>query len=153
MEEGHTTGAQQSDANQDGSITLHVEDDQKQQDAQHEGGQSLEDYENHHLALVQAKKTRPSASLKRPASANAAGPSKAIKKAEAKAKATSKAQAKAKAKAKSELRWGCTRCRGNVRGCDSCNFDGFRGVRLNGREAWLKYCAEKKAKNAKKTKK
>ena len=35
--------------------------------------------------------------------------------------------------------WGCTRCRGNVHGCDGCAFDGFRGVRLNGRAAWQAY--------------
>lgn len=40
--------------------------------------------------------------------------------------------------------WGCSRCRGDPFGCDSCAFKAFKGLRLNGRDAWRKWWNKKK---------
>lgn len=35
--------------------------------------------------------------------------------------------------------YGCTRCRGNIRGCDSCHSPLFSGVRFSSRKEWADY--------------
>ena len=68
------------------------------------------------------------------------------------AKATTKARAAKKDKvmkkpaaapAHSE-KYGCSRCRGNVKGCDVCWDPNFAGVRLPGRQAWIKFMEKRK---------
>ena len=53
---------------------------------------------------------------------------------------------KPNANSKKKNCWGCTRCRGATAGCSSCNFADFKGVRLNGRQAWVDYMNKKKRK-------
>ena len=106
---------------------------------------SLEDYEQEHMAMLESKKDASAKRLKRKTAPADKG-SKAEGSKPTKATHSSKPkQAKAeKGKATAvELCWGCTRCRGNPKGCPSCNHEGFQGIRLNGRRAWEKYVAEK----------
>ena len=112
---------------------------------------SLEDYEQEHMAMLESKKDASAKRLKRKTAPADKG-SKAEGSKPTKATHSSKPkQAKAeKGKAAAvELCWGCTRCRGNPKGCPSCNHEGFQGMRLNGRRAWEKYVAEKKKKGKK----
>ena len=100
---------------------------------------SLEDYEAKAFNQL-AKK-----GLKRPAAAH---PPAVLKRPSAKPKASASKACQPEIKTRLTC-WGCTRCRGNVHGCDSCNFDSFQGTRLNGRSAWEKYMKDKKTKSGK----
>ena len=44
--------------------------------------------------------------------------------------------------------WGCIRCRGNTLGCSTCRQQGFRGLRVHGRDAWKRWHMSKTAKKA-----
>ena len=79
--------------------------------------------------------------MKKPA---AARPVKTMKK-----PAASNATSSAKA---STTIFGCLRCRGASKGCDTCIQPNFTGLRLPGRKAWKKYMAQKDTKKAKKVK-
>lgn len=94
---------------------------------------SLEDYEKQAFQQLHSKMKRPV--LKRPSACVTTGSATAGQSHSSSAVAASKAGSK-----KPRLTcWGCIRCRGNVHGCDSCAFEGFGGMRLNGREQWHKY--------------
>ena len=69
--------------------------------------------------------------MKKPA---AARPVKTMKK-----PAASNATSSAKA---STTIFGCLRCRGASKGCDTCIQPNFTGLRLPGRKAWKKYMAQ-----------
>ncbi|CAE7284055.1 unnamed protein product [Symbiodinium sp. CCMP2592] len=111
-------------------------------------GKSLEQYEAEALAQVENKKA-PKQEKKNGKPCNQKMPQLFKKPA---AKCVEKhPMNKEKKAAKQDGRltcWGCARCRGNVYGCDNCNFDGFAGVRLNGRAEWKK-CMEERKKAAK----
>eukprot|EP00435_Cladocopium_sp_Y103_P023446 s3052_g5.t1 len=120
-----------------------------------EQSHSLEEYEEQAMQHISKKQTKKPASakaaMKRPASAKPPPSMKVMKKPSAKSE-----QSKAKPdttmaipkdstnKKKQMTCWGCSRCRGNVHGCDGCAFLGFKGQRLNGREAWKKWVNKKK---------
>ncbi|CAE7033964.1 unnamed protein product [Symbiodinium sp. CCMP2592] len=107
-------------------------------------GKSLEQYEAEALAQVENKKA-PKQEKKNGKPCNQKMPQLFKKPA---AKCVEKhPMNKEKKAAKQDGRltcWGCARCRGNVYGCDNCNFDGFAGVRLNGRAEWKKHMEERK---------
>ena len=127
---------------------------------------SLEQYEAEALEQLESKKKSGNKSTKDP---QAKSKGKAImKKPAAKAgtdagihvaaakKATKKPCGKSAAtKGNTENKltcYGCARCRGNVLGCENCNFDGFTGARLNGRAAWRQYMEDRKVKASDKKK-
>ena len=88
---------------------------------------SLEDYEEEALAGLKNQK-------------HTKGP-KTIQKQVMKRPAGDKTSKASKITDKPLTCWGCIRCRGNVHGCDSCSFEGFQGLRLNGSAAWHAYGA------------
>ena len=127
---------------------------------------SLEQYEAEALEQLESKKksgnkstkdpqakSKGNAIMKKPAAK--AGTDAGIHVAAAK-KATKKPCGKSAAtKGNTENKltcYGFARCRGNVLGCDNCNFDGFKGVRLNGRAAWRQCMEDRKVKASDKKK-
>ena len=126
-----------------------------------EQGQTLEDFEQEAYQKVVKKKGLDAAPKKKPAAAKAVAKAAAtgVKKCSPKQKAQAKKPgcakkveapktvAKKDPKSPRKLTcWGCTRCRGNVHGCDSCATHAFGGLRLNGRKAWENYMQSKKRK-------
>ena len=117
----HVPAAQQEDAKQ-------TED---QEVVKNKGGKATKTLEqwNQHAFTSLLKKQE----MKKPAETKAAKP--------AKAKPTTKAK-KPKAKAKATIKkagpFGCLRCRGNLKGCETCRKPGFKGLKVNGREAWYR---------------
>lgn len=103
---------------------------------------SLEEYEKEHFEAIQKHK-RQGPVLKRPSAAKVMKKPSAHKQEvhEQLPNATDVTSSLDKGK---QTCWGCTRCRGNCHGCDSCNHDGFQGIRLNGRAAWKKYMQKNK---------
>lgn len=108
----------------------------KAEDEKPSAGPSVQqepDYEKQAFQQLHSKMKRPV--LKRPSACVTTGSATAGQSHSSSAVAASKAGSK-----KPRLTcWGCIRCRGNVHGCDSCAFEGFGGMRLNGREQWHKY--------------
>lgn len=85
---------------------------------------SLEAFEDKAMEMIAAKKESKSTSkacFKRPA----AGPKKKVKK-------TTPVEV-----------FGCLRCRGNVRGCDTCKNPNFKGRRFSSRHEWNEFMESK----------
>jgi hypothetical protein len=108
---------------------------------------SLEEYEEQAMNQISHKKTP----MKRPASAKPPPSMKVLKRPSAKSDqskadpSTPVTNPQDSTKKKKQMTcWGCSRCRGNVHGCDGCAFAGFAGQRLNGRDAWKKWMNDKK---------
>lgn len=108
---------------------------------------SLEEYEEQAKNQISHKKTP----MKRPASAKPPSSMKVLKRPSAKSDqskadpSTPVTNPQDSTKKKQHMTcWGCSRCRGNVLGCDGCAFAGFAGQRLNGRDAWKKWMNDRK---------
>lgn len=121
--------------------------EEEEQQPAHPTPKALEDYEKEAFEAMKSNKSkREGPVLKRPSAAKAAN---VMKKPSAHTQevpqqehiATNATASLGKGK---QTCWGCLRCRGNCHGCDSCNHDGFQGLRLNGREAWKKYMQKHK---------
>lgn len=90
----------------------------------------LEDYENQAMLVLKArdeKKQVASKGMKRPAASKPP-----VKSAFAKASGPKKVATPSNALTV----WGCRRCRGNPKGCETCWNVNFKGQRFNGRHEW-----------------
>ena len=104
----------------------------------------LEDYEEEALQQLQNRKTKKNdqATNKQATKKTKARP--CHKRPAARVKPAPQAERKEGDKAKGEF--GCIRCRGNTWSCSDCQRKDFRGLRLNGRNAWHKYMEGRKGK-------
>ena len=120
--------------------------------------QTLEDYEQEAFEKLQArdqdkkeakvhtKKTKKEQKTKLEASTGSTKSSAAATKQLFKRPAGKIGTTKPNANSKKKTCCGCTRCRGATAGCSSCNFADFKGIGLNGRQAWVDYMNKKKRK-------
>ena len=92
------------------------------------GQASLEDFEDEAYKKLANRRAAAGKGMKRPAAA----PSQV----KPVAKASSSASMKGKPAKKKVQGWGCSSCRGNVKGCASCSKPTFKGRKFYSREEW-----------------
>ncbi len=119
-----------------------TEETADQENEQPEGEKTLESYEKATFEKLQARK-KPAAHYKAGAKASAKPQAKGKSQAKTKAKVTHQVTKDKTKKVDPKGAFGCTRCRGNPKGCDPCRKPTYSGVRLNGRKAWESYMAKK----------
>ena len=112
---------------------------------------SLEDYEKEAMEKIAQKQANAlDAAMKRPAARKPAAKAKAVTKTKVAKDQTKHAQ-KTKHVTPAFLKkiYGCTRCRGNVAGCDVCRSPYFNGKRFSSRAEYNKWYQQKQTNNRK----
>ena len=121
-------------------VPVQAPDNLNQEAAKNKNGKATKtlDQWNQQAFNAMLEKQQPQ-KMKRPAAAKAAKVTKAKG-----ANKEKKPNAKANATSKGKGPYGCTRCRGNLKGCATCRKPGFKGLKVHGREAWYRMCPNAK---------
>ena len=128
-----------------------AQEESQSENATSAAAKSLEDYEKEAMEKIAQKQANAlDAAMKRPAARKPAAKAKAVTKTKVAKDQTKHAQ-KTKHVTPAFLKkiYGCTRCRGNVAGCDVCRSPYFNGKRFSSRAEYNKWYQQKQTNNRK----